>query len=303
MRNAPAMTGLRVLEAVVRTGSLSAAARELCVTPPAISHRLRDLEAHSGAALVQRIGGRFVATELGMHVLEALGDAFARVLAADALLSGHKSETLRLVSSYSFAVLWLTPRLTRFQARHAEVRLFLEPSHSPLDHGASDITILHAAEPPEKDGWTKLFADQCAAIGRANHPVFAQGGAAATSVFKSTLVHISHGKGPAGGEFSWHVWAMALGLAGKVPAVGPTVTAEHLAVDLVLAEDLLALVSLFNSSLLLTEGRLRAIPGSEAATGCSYWIRVTNRAGRVGRVAQDFLAWVQGELADEQHST
>lgn len=150
MRNAPAMTGLRVLEAVVRTGSLSAAARELCVTPPAISHRLRGLEAQSGAALVQRLGGRFVATELGKHVLDALGDAFARILAADALLSGHKSETLRLVSSYSFAVLWLTPRLARFQARHPEVRLFLEPSHSPLDHGASDITILHAAEPPEK---------------------------------------------------------------------------------------------------------------------------------------------------------
>ena len=40
MRNAPAMTGLRALEAVVRTGSLSAAARELCVTPAAISHRV-----------------------------------------------------------------------------------------------------------------------------------------------------------------------------------------------------------------------------------------------------------------------
>ena len=39
------MTGLRVLEAVLRNGSLSAAARELCVTPAAISHRLRSLEA------------------------------------------------------------------------------------------------------------------------------------------------------------------------------------------------------------------------------------------------------------------
>jgi LysR family transcriptional regulator, glycine cleavage system transcriptional activator len=292
------MTGLRVLEAVVRTGSLSAAARELCVTPPAISHRLRDLEAQSGAVLVQRLGGRFVATELGKQVLDALGDAFARILAADALLSAQKPETLRVVSSYSFAVLWLTPRLARFQARHPEVALFLEPSHSPLDHGAGDITILHAAEAPEKDGWTRLFADKCAAIGRADHPIIAQGRAAPTSVFKSKLVHISHGKGPAGGEFSWQAWAMALRLAGQVPAVGPTVTAEHLAVDLVLAEDLLALVSLVNASLLLADGRLRAIPGSEAATGCSYWIKVTNRQSRGVGTAQDFLAWVQGELAE-----
>ena len=50
------MTGLRVLEAVLRNGSLSAAARELCVTPAAISHRLRSLEAQGKAALVRRDG-------------------------------------------------------------------------------------------------------------------------------------------------------------------------------------------------------------------------------------------------------
>lgn len=299
MRHAPAMTGLRVLEAVVRTGSLSDAARELCVTPPAISHRLRDLEAQSGAALVQRIGGRFIATALGTTVLEALGDAFSRIMAADAILTDQRPATLRIVSSYSFAVLWLTPRLSQFQDRHPEVRLFLEPSHSPLDQGASDLTILHAVEPPEKNGWIKLFADKCAAIGRAGHPVFARTDSGPDTVFHSKLVHISHGKGPAWGEFSWHDWASALGLAGHVPKVGPTVTAEHLAVDLVLAEDLLALVSLFNTSLPLTGGRLRAVPGSEVASGCSYWMKVTSRQGKGGETAQDFLAWIQQELAEE----
>jgi DNA-binding transcriptional LysR family regulator len=296
------MTGLRVLEAVVRTGSLSAAARELCVTAPAISHRLRDLEAQSGAALVQRLGGRFVATTLGNRVLEALGDAFTRILAADALLSEHRSETLHLVSSYSFAVLWLTPRLARFQARHPEVGLVLEPSHSPLDHGPSDITILHAAEPPEKNGWTRLFADRCAAIGRAGHPAFARMDARPAAVLGSRLVHVSHAGGPARGEVSWQYWADALGLAGKVPMAGPTVTAEHLAVDLVLAEDLLALVSLFNASLLLSDGRLRAIPGSEIASGCGYWMKVADHHGRGRRTAQDFLTWMQQELAGEPHS-
>jgi LysR family glycine cleavage system transcriptional activator len=301
MRNAPAVTGLRVLEAVVRRGSLSAAARELCVTPPAISHRLRDLEVQAGAPLVQRIGGRFVATALGAQVLDTLGDAFTRILAADALLLGQKPQTLRVVSSYSFAVLWLTPRLTRFQARHPEVRLILEPSHDPLDQGESDITILHAAEPPGT-GWARLFADRCAAIGRAGHPVFA-GETTTGAVLGAKLVHVSHGKGPAWGEFSWLDWARALGVRGQVPLGGPTVTAEHLAVDLVLAEDLLALVSQVNTSLLLSEGRLRAIPGSEVATGCFYWIRGANRPGRGGGVERDFLTWIQGEFAEAETSS
>jgi LysR family glycine cleavage system transcriptional activator len=55
MRQAPSMTGLRELEAVVRCRSLSAAASELCVTPAAISHRLRSLEARGGSALVYRV--------------------------------------------------------------------------------------------------------------------------------------------------------------------------------------------------------------------------------------------------------
>ncbi len=300
MRNAPSLTGLRVLEAVVRTGSLSAAARELCVTPPAISHRLRDLEAQSGASLVHRVGGRFVATALGRNVIEALGDAFARILSADALLSADKHTTLHIVSSYSFAVLWLTPRLSRFHDRHPEVRLLLEPSHSPLDQGPSDLTILHAAEPPEGGGWTKLFNDRCAVIGRVSHPVFLQANARPDVAFSNRLVTIAHGKGPAWGEFRWPHWAMALGLAGNLAVDGRTVTAEHLAVDLVLAEDLLALVSLFNASLLLAEGRLRHIPGSEVASGCSYWIKVANKHVRGRKNAQEFQKWMQEELAGEQ---
>lgn len=303
MRKAPAMTGLRVLEAVVRTGSLSAAARELCVTPAAISHRLRDVEGQGGAALVQRAGGRFVATALGQTVLEALGDAFARVQAADAILSNHRPSSLRIVASYSFAVLWLTPRLSRFQERHPEIRLFLEPSHSPLDQGPSDLTILHAAAPPETSGWTRIFTDKCAAIGRAAHPVFAHSRAGLDTVLEGKLVHISHGKGPAWGEFSWQHWAKALGLPRNVPTIGPTVTAEHLAVDLVLAEDVLALVSMVNASLPLNDGRLRAVPGSEVASGCSYWIKLKGKEGRGGRIAQDFVEWMQEEMADKQQLT
>lgn len=64
MRQAPSMTGLRVLEAGVRCGSLSAAARELCVTPAAISDRLRSLKAQGKAALVRHAGGRLVATDV-----------------------------------------------------------------------------------------------------------------------------------------------------------------------------------------------------------------------------------------------
>ena len=300
MRQAPSMTGLRALEAVVRTGSLSAAARELCVTPAAISHRLRDLEAQSGTLLVRRKEGRFLATSVGHAVLEALGDAFLRIRAADAILSQSAGSTLRIVGSYSFAVLWLAPRLSRFQDRHPEVKLFLEPSHSPLDQPEADIIVLHAADPPQKSGWTRLFDDMRAAVGRASHPLFHKPGATLSDVLNAKLVNVSHGKGPTWGEFSWQSWAMALALPGPTPTAGPTVTAEHLAVDLVLAENAFALVSLVNASQLIAEGRLRTVVGSAVTTQCSYWARQHRNGRKADRLAKEFLAWLQDELADEQ---
>ena len=296
MRQAPSMTGLRVLEAVVRTGSLSAAARELCVTPAAVSHRLRDIEAHCGTALVRRNGGRFEPTGLGQSVLDALGDAFLRIRAADAILSKDPVQVLRIASSYSFAVLWLAPRLLRFQQQRPEVKLYLDPSHTPLTQPEADIVILHAAESPPGPGWSRLFSDRCVAVARAGHPVFATLGAGPAEVLLGRLVHISHQKGPAWGEFSWHNWARALLLTGPIPVQGPTVSAEHLAVDLVLAEDAFALIGRVNAAHLISEGRLIAMPGSEVETGFSYWVRSANPEGGIGPHADAFLAWIKEEL-------
>lgn len=302
MRNAPSMTGLRALEAVVRTGSLSAAARELCVTPAAISHRLRELEARSAEAMVQRQAGRFVATPFGQSVLDAVGDAFERIRAADAILSQGDSPALRIVASYSFAVLWLSPRLSRFQDRHPEVKLFLEPSHLPLDQNQADVTVLHAANPPEKAGWVMLFSDRCAAVARAGHWLFDGAEADLSAVLRAKLVHVSHGKGSAWGEFSWQQWAKALDLPVTAPLTGPTVTAEHVAVDMVLAEDAFALVSQVNASHLVSTGRLRTAPASAVATGCGYWLRQRSTDVKTGKIATDFLNWIKDELADERVS-
>jgi DNA-binding transcriptional LysR family regulator len=123
------------------------------------------------------------------------------------------------------------------------------------------------------------------------------------AVLKCKLVHVSHDKGRTWGEFSWQDWAKALGLPGVVLTSGPTVTAEHLAVDLVLAADVLALVSLVNASRLIGDGRLRAVPGSAIASGCSYWTELRSSTNGQNGVAKDFLDWMQAEHVAESPET
>lgn len=272
MRQAPAMTGLRALEAVLRTGSLSAAARELCVTPAAISHRLRDLEARCGAPLVYRSGNRFEPTETGRAVSAALGDAFQRIREADALLQDGRSGELRINASYSFAVLWLMPRIPTLEKEFPDADLVINPSHDPLGLAPADVTIVHAAHRPDGPGWSLLFEDRCAAMARPEHPFFTAGNGKMQQVLDSRLLHIAHQRGRDWGEYSWGDWAAKLGLAWSEAKKGPSVSAEHLAAEMLPTSDLFALISVVNAADLLASHRLRMVEGSEVATGCSYWI-------------------------------
>jgi LysR family transcriptional regulator, glycine cleavage system transcriptional activator len=297
MRSAPAMTGLRALEAVIRTGSLSAAARELCVTPAAISHRLRELEARCGAPLVHRSGGRFEATETGRAVTLALGDAFQRIRLADDYLNGGNAGELRITASYSFAVLWLMPRIPLLERQFPETDLVINPTHDPLAAGSADVTIVHAARCPDGPGWTRLFEDRCAAVARAGHPFFGQDRQGLQDILDCRLLHISHDRGRDWGEYSWRDWAARHGLA--LPQTwkkGPSVSAEHLAAEMLPTSDLFALISVINASQLLASDRLKAVPGSDSATGCCYWIGSRHAAGPRSTRARRFVDVLIGEL-------
>ena len=72
---------LRALAATVRLGSLSAAAREIGVTQPAVTQAIGRLETLAGTKLLDRSGGAAVATAAGI-LLGARGDAAAAALAS-----------------------------------------------------------------------------------------------------------------------------------------------------------------------------------------------------------------------------
>src|ERR1700759_1361203 len=75
------VTRLRVLVAVARHGSVTAAARALNYAQPSVSHHLSRLEAETGALLTQRAGRGVRLTERAEEILGRL-DAAENELAA-----------------------------------------------------------------------------------------------------------------------------------------------------------------------------------------------------------------------------
>ena len=68
----PSLTALRTFESVARLGSAKAASDELFVTPTAISHQLKALEAQLDVLLFVRLSRQLVLTPAGEQLFEAV---------------------------------------------------------------------------------------------------------------------------------------------------------------------------------------------------------------------------------------
>jgi molybdate transport repressor ModE-like protein len=97
------VTRLRVLDAVARHGSVTAAARELAYSQSSVSHHLARLEAETGAQLLQRAGRGIRLTQAGQLLAGRAAEIIGRIDAADAELSAHVGLTAGRVRLAGFA--------------------------------------------------------------------------------------------------------------------------------------------------------------------------------------------------------
>ena len=80
---------LRVIDAVARHESVTAAAKELHYSQPSVTHHLARLEAETGAQLLQRVGRGIRLTPAGQLLADRAAEIIGRIDAAGAELSAH----------------------------------------------------------------------------------------------------------------------------------------------------------------------------------------------------------------------
>ena len=115
-----------------RVGSFKEAARELGVTPTAISHQVRTLEEQLGVALFVRKTRTVVLTEEGKRLAASTLKGFQEIHEGlDAL--GSSSSRLTIATTPAFAALWLVPRVADLEARHRGFTVHVETSTEPVN--------------------------------------------------------------------------------------------------------------------------------------------------------------------------
>src|SRR5688500_11539623 len=120
----PSVPLLCAFEAAARTGSVSAAARELALTQSAVSRQIRALEEQLGARLFVRERQSIRLTLAGDNYARAIRDALRRIAtAALSFRANPGGGTLNLAVLPTFATRWLAPNLRGFVDAHPDIML------------------------------------------------------------------------------------------------------------------------------------------------------------------------------------
>ena len=133
-RDLPPLNSLRAFEAAGRHLSVTRAARELHVTPAAVSHQVRGLEDYLGLKLFRRSGNSLLLTDAGQACLPGLGEGFDRLMEAIERLKEHDARgPLHVSVAPAFASKWLVPRLERFDTAHPDIDVRISASLELVD--------------------------------------------------------------------------------------------------------------------------------------------------------------------------
>jgi LysR family glycine cleavage system transcriptional activator len=282
----PPFDALVAFAAVLRHGSMTAAAIELGVTQSAVSHRLRRLEAFVGTPLLRRLRAGLQPTAAGM----ALAEGFDEILAGMAALRERSraalgpSPRLRVGLGASLAQHWLVRRLPDFARRHpgidVELVVFTSRAQAEARSGELDLRLQWVSPDEARASSTQrlLFREQVfpvcapALLGGRHAPLRDPSRLAALPlIYKQAYEPDRRGRLPEkqGAEWEWTTWFRRLGIASRprpvlqVDEIGTAVSAALEGAGVALARSLLVQDALADGRLVRPLGAGHTLPSGK----------------------------------------
>lgn len=225
MQSLPPLNALRAFEAAARHGSMTAAAEELFVTPGALSHQIRGLEAFLETSLFDRKPRGIELTNAGRILYPGLEAGFQQVRGAVAALRrAELFNVLVLSTPPGLTAKWLAPRLYRFIAANPDMDVRISSSIRNADFLTDGVDLAIRNLPVESKNADGLAVELLASIEylavctpdiAARHDLYGK----PENVAKAPLIHddtfMSHKR-----MLSWDDWFRAAGESAPVGGHG-----------------------------------------------------------------------------------
>ncbi len=234
MRKRVPLNAVRAFEAAARNASVSKAADELCVTPTAVSHQIRQLEDFLQIRLFVRRNNRIELTAEAHANLARISHALDLIDAAMVALVGSDDAGARLSvgASTSVTAFWLMPRLNEYLARRPEVdisvRSFL--TRKEAEDQDTDLRICNWRSGTDCQVETLLEEEIVPVAAPALRARF--GGDDRALLSRATLVHVDKADDAEGGpDPDWPRYLDGFGIARADTRRGPRFNQSGPAID------------------------------------------------------------------------
>ena len=299
-RRLPPLNALKAFEAVARRGGVSQAAKELGVTPGAVSQQVRLLEDHAGAPLIRREGGGLALTDLGAQLQRALREAFEHLgRAGDVIYGPARRKSLSVSVPPSFATRWLIPRMSRFSAAHPEIEVWISADMQLADvaGGRADVAVRYGqGDYPGVRTETLLDGGVIPVCS----PALLAGDAplrTPADLARHVLIHVEPGQLEEPTP-DWATWLKSRRLTTVGGASGPRYDQTAFAIEDAANGRGVALAPRAFVAADLASGRLAA-PFADGYLATDMAYRVVTRRGTLREEARVFVAWLKAEAARE----
>jgi DNA-binding transcriptional LysR family regulator len=165
---------LKVFDTVARRLSFTKAAEELCITQPAVTKHIKELEKQFRLRLFERAGNRIALTQGGLMVLKhtsILRDISKQLEYEISLLHESRRGTLNLGASTTIAQYVLPPLLARFHGIYQDVQLHMlnantEQIEQALLRKEIEPGIIEGDSKRREINYTPFARDEIVLIGR-----------------------------------------------------------------------------------------------------------------------------------------
>ncbi|NHC08561.1 LysR substrate-binding domain-containing protein [Azonexus fungiphilus] len=281
MRDLPPLHTLPAFETAARLGSFLAAAQALHLTPSAISHRIRLLEAHLGQPLFERRHRAVALTPAGRRYLVVVRDTLLRLDEASARLRAPQHERLRISAAPALGSRWLVSRVAAYQHRHPTLEFALSTATGlgPLLAGEADLGLRYGEEEwPGLLAW-KLFEERIFPV---CSPALAADLSQPADLDRCRLLRHP--------LLSWQRWFAAAGLNRGEPASGPRYEDALLMLEGAAAGHGVALMAASLAEPWLADGRL-CRPFAAECPDRSFYV-VAPPAIQERPAAMAFIRWL-----------
>lgn len=194
---------LRVFIEAARTLSFTRTAEQLCISQPAVSKHIGELESRYKVQLFVRRGSRLELTPAGQTMLEAaerLADDYRRLQYEMSLCASQLEGELRLGASTTIAQYLLPPILAKFTSRFPGVRLSLLSGNSDqieqaLEEHAIDLGMVESLSRRQGLHYTFFVHDELVLVARPDGTYARTESVAPERLREIPLVLREHGSG------------------------------------------------------------------------------------------------------------